>query len=58
MTEERLTYSIKEAAQKLGISKGLAYEQAKQGKLPVLKLGKRLLIPKAAFERWLEGGGQ
>lgn len=52
--EERLVFSIREAAQLLGISLNLTYELAKAGKLPTIKLGKRLLVPKVALQRMLE----
>ena len=52
---EKLTLTITEAAQLLGISRTTAYELARQGKIPVLRLGKRLVVPKAALERMLEG---
>lgn len=51
---ERLCLSIPEAAKVLGISRGLAYELARFGKLPVVRLGRRLLIPKIALLRMLE----
>ena len=51
--QERLCFSIPEAARMLGISRGLAYELARSGQIPVLRLGKRLLVPKAALERLL-----
>jgi excisionase family DNA binding protein len=52
---ERLTMTISEVAKALGISRGLAYELARRDELPVkvLRLGKRLLVPKAAFEKVL-----
>jgi len=49
----RLTLTIEEAARLLGISRGLAYEMARCGKLPVVRLGRRLLVSKAALERML-----
>jgi len=52
---DRLTYDVLEAARKLGISRNLAYDMARDGRLPTIKLGKRLLIPKKALERMLEG---
>jgi excisionase family DNA binding protein len=53
---ERLTFSIEEAAEALGISRGLAYELARTGRLPVLKLGRRLVVPKAQLEAMVSGG--
>jgi excisionase family DNA binding protein len=52
----RLCLTVPEAAAMLGISRNFAYEMVKQKQLPVIKFGKRLLIPKAALERMLEGG--
>lgn len=51
--EDRLCFSIPETARMLGISRGLAYELARSEKIPVLHLGKRLLVPKIALERLL-----
>lgn len=50
---DRLTLTVEEAAHLLGISRGLAYELARSGKLPVIRLGRRLLIPRIALERML-----
>ena len=47
--------TIPECAEYLGIGRSTAYELARTGRLPVLKLGRRLLIPKTALERMLEG---
>jgi excisionase family DNA binding protein len=44
---ERLTYTISEAATLLGVSRGVAYEAARTGELPTIKLGRRLLVPRA-----------
>ncbi len=51
---ERLTLSIPEVARILGISRNLAYELAKQGKIPALRLSvRRLVVPKDALQRML-----
>ena len=50
---DRLTLTVEEAAHLLGISRGLAYELARSGRLPVVRLGRRLLVPKVALERML-----
>lgn len=47
---ERLTLTVDEVAALLGISRGLAYELARCGKLPALRLGRRLLIPRSALK--------
>jgi excisionase family DNA binding protein len=43
---EPLTISVQDAAKLLGISRGLAYEAARRGELPVIRLGRRLLVPR------------
>lgn len=50
----KAVYSVTEAAKVLGISRTLAYDLANSGELPVLRLGKRMVIPKASLERILE----
>jgi excisionase family DNA binding protein len=51
---EKLTMNLAEAARRLGISRGLAYSLAAQGRLPVIRLGeKRMLVPIHALEKML-----
>lgn len=52
---ERLTYKIEEAGRLLGIGRNQAYEAARRGDFPTIKIGKRLLVPKAALDRMLRG---
>jgi excisionase family DNA binding protein len=54
---ERLTYTIEEAGELLGLSRNNSYNLARSGSLPTIKLGKRLLVPKAALARMLESAG-
>jgi len=49
----RLTFTVDEAAQVLGISRAFAYESVRRGDIPNIKIGKRILIPKVALERLL-----
>jgi excisionase family DNA binding protein len=53
MTDERLTLTIDEAARALGISRNSAFSAAHRGQIPTIKIGRRLLVPKVAFERML-----
>ena len=55
-SDMRLCITVPEAAAMLGVSRNFGYELAKQGKLPVVRFGKRLLIPRAALEKRLEEG--
>ena len=54
MNEEKLTLTIDEASVLLGIGRSLAYQMAHNGQLPVLRLGKRLLVSRKAFEAMLD----
>lgn len=54
MEQERLTLTIEETAKLLGIGRQLCYDKAKTGEIPVLKIGRRLLVPRAALERLLQ----
>ena len=47
--EERLVYSVAEAGALLGISRAFAYDLVARGELPVIRLGRRRLVPKAAL---------
>jgi len=58
MSEGRLVVTVTEAAELLGISRGLAYELARAGQLPSLRLGRRLVVPHAALLEWLERGAR
>jgi excisionase family DNA binding protein len=49
----RRTISVEEAATVLGISRGSAYANVKTGAIPTIRIGKRLLVPKAALEKLL-----
>ena len=53
MTEDRVVLSVEETAALLRISRGLAYEMVRTGRLPSIKLGRRLLVPRPALERML-----
>jgi excisionase family DNA binding protein len=46
---DRLVFTVTEAAELLGVSRAFAYELAARGELPVLRLGRRIVIPKAAL---------
>ena len=67
----RRTRTIPEAADYLGIGVAHAYKCARSGELPVVRIGRRYVVPVAALERmlgeherapvlngaWLEEGG-
>jgi excisionase family DNA binding protein len=47
--------TIREVARVLRIGRNSAYEAAQRGELPVLRIGRRLLVPRVALERLLSG---
>jgi len=49
------TYTVVEAARRLGLSRNSVYQAIDRGQLPFLKIGKRILIPKIQLERLLDG---
>jgi excisionase family DNA binding protein len=54
MEDKRLTLSVEEAAKVLGIGRNLCYDRVKTGEIPVIKIGRRLLVPRRALEKLLE----
>jgi excisionase family DNA binding protein len=51
---DRLTWTVAEAAQLLGISRTCAYEAAHRGELPVRTIGRRMVVPRTALLRLLD----
>ena len=47
--------TVEEAAQMLRISRQSAYQAAKAGELPTVKIGRRLLVPRRRLESMLDG---
>src|SRR5437764_13081151 len=50
----RLVYSVPEAGRLLGLSRNAAYAAAQRGEIPVIRIGRRLLVPKVPFHRKVE----
>lgn len=55
---ERVTLTVDEARRMLGISRGSAYEAVRTGSIPSVRIGKRILIPRAALTRLLDKAGE
>ena len=51
---ERLTLTVKEVQNLLGLSRGLVYQAIETGEIPSVRVGRRILIPKASLSRLLE----
>jgi excisionase family DNA binding protein len=58
VTLERRTVTVREAAALLGVGRDTAYAAVRDGTLPSIRLGKRLVIPMAALEKMLADAGQ
>jgi len=54
MADKKLVYTVPEVAQLLGINHIKMYKLVKRADFPSVRIGRRIVIPKAAFERWLE----
>ena len=52
--DRRLSLTVMEAAEVLGISRTLAYELVARGELPSLRMGRRIVVPRRALESLLE----
>ena len=57
-TEGKLVYTVEEAGRLLGIGRSAAYEAARSGEIPVIRIGRRWLVSKIALDRMLSEAGQ
>ena len=51
---ERLTLTVEEAGELLGISRAHAYELFARNELPCVRLGRRVLVPRKALDALLD----
>ena len=49
----RLTFTVEEFAAAVGIGRNLAYDSVRSGAVPHIRVGRRILIPRVAVDRWL-----
>lgn len=47
--------TVDEAAKVLGLSRSAAYDSVARGEIPSLRFGRKIVIPKAAIEKMLQG---
>ena len=52
---QRLTYTVAEVAEILGISRSTAYECIRRGEIPALMLGRRVVVSRAVLSALLDG---
>lgn len=55
MSVDPLVLTVEEAAELLGISRTLAYAKVRDGVLPSIRLGRRLLVPRRRLLEFVEG---
>ena len=51
MQEKKLTMTVEEAGQLLGISRNTAYLAVRDGTIPTIRLARRLVVPRSALMR-------
>jgi len=56
--EESLVLNVPEVARLLKLSRATAYSLAAQGKIPTIRLGNRILVPRKALEELLASAGK
>ncbi len=54
-TERASVLTVQEAADYLRISRGLAFAAVRDGSLPSVRIGRRILIPRRQLEALLDG---
>jgi len=55
--ENRVVLTVEEAAEVLKISRPSAYQAVQRGEIPIIRIGRRILVPVAALEKLLESAG-
>lgn len=50
----RMVLTVPEAGQILGLGRNAAYEAAKRGDIPTIRIGKLIRVPKQALEKLLQ----
>jgi excisionase family DNA binding protein len=53
MKNEKICYSVEEVGEILGVSRSTAFNLVKSDGFPSFRIGKRIIVPKDAFHRWL-----
>jgi excisionase family DNA binding protein len=49
--------TVEEAGHVVGVGRSAAYAAVARGELPSLKIGRRIVVPRVALERLLQGKG-
>ena len=51
--DDKVTLSVEETAEALGVSYSLAYRRIKAGDIPSRRVGHRIVVPVSRFKKWL-----
>lgn len=57
-TPKAAVYTVEEIAKILRVSRNTAYEAVRRGEIPTVKIGRRLLVPRTAFESLLAASAE
>jgi excisionase family DNA binding protein len=55
---DRLTLTVPEAANALGLGRNTVYDLIRQGHLPHLRVGRIIRVPQAALTEWITSNTQ
>lgn len=53
MTPQPKLMRVRELATELGLSRSRAYALVRAGRIPAIRVGNAIRIPREAFERWM-----
>lgn len=56
MANEKLTLTVEETAELMGIGRGTAYDAVKRGEIPSIRIGRRVVVPREALLQLLSEG--
>ena len=57
MEAQKFVYTVDQVAEILSISRPQAYLGVNRGEIPSIRVGKRILVPRAALEKMLASAG-
>ncbi|WP_131868724.1 MULTISPECIES: hypothetical protein [unclassified Bradyrhizobium] len=55
-TSEPLTYSVPDAGKRAGLGRKASYAAARRGEIPIIRLGSKMRVPAARWDRLLNEG--
>ena len=53
MDSQKMALSVREVSELLGLGRTAVYEAVRNGQMPSIKVGSRILVPRAALEAML-----